>query len=252
VCVCRVDPFTRKEWYDIKVPALFAKRSPGKTPINKTAGQRIASEDIKGRVFEISLGDLNENSEEKAYAKLKFIVEEVQGRNVITNFYGVDFTRDKMASLLRKWQTMIECSTDVKTADGYTIRLFCTGFTARAANQQAKTTYATSSQVRAIRKKMVDTISNECSTTDVKNIMAKIVAGSIGTEIEKAAKAIFPLHNTFVHKIKIVKAPKPDLVRLMELHGEAGAVTEDAGKPVARSDAAAAAPELVEGSGGRL
>ena len=34
-----VDPFTRKEWYDIKAPSMFAERVPGKTPVTRTTGQ---------------------------------------------------------------------------------------------------------------------------------------------------------------------------------------------------------------------
>ena len=34
-----VDPFTRKEWYDIKAPGMFSQRVPGKTPVTKTTGQ---------------------------------------------------------------------------------------------------------------------------------------------------------------------------------------------------------------------
>lgn len=33
------DPFARKEWYDIKAPAVFTNRQVGKTVVNKTAGQ---------------------------------------------------------------------------------------------------------------------------------------------------------------------------------------------------------------------
>jgi small subunit ribosomal protein S3Ae len=244
-----VDPFTRKEWYDVKVPALFEKRVAGKTPINKSAGQRVASEDMKGRVFEISLGDLNSNSEERAFTKIKFVVEEVQGSNVLTNFYGMSFTRDKMASLIRKWQTLIDSNVDVKTMDGYTIRLFCTGATTRTPQQQKKTCYAQASQVRAIRRKMVETMTAECSTVDLRTVMSKVVAGSIGDEIMKAAKPIFPLQNTFVHKIKIIKAPKPDVTRLMELHSGAA---EDTGKAVGHADEAAAVDQAaVAGAGGR-
>ena len=33
-----VDPFTRKDWYDIKAPAAFTNRMVGKTPVNRTTG----------------------------------------------------------------------------------------------------------------------------------------------------------------------------------------------------------------------
>ncbi|PCC98401.1 hypothetical protein CO192_15885, partial [Halopseudomonas pelagia] len=53
-----VDPFTRKDWYDVKAPSMFTKRQVGTTLVNRTQGTKIASEGLKGRVFEVSLADL--------------------------------------------------------------------------------------------------------------------------------------------------------------------------------------------------
>lgn len=47
----------------------------------------------------------------------------------------MDLTTDKVRSLVRKWQTLIEAHVDVKTTDGYTLRMFCIGFTKKRANQ---------------------------------------------------------------------------------------------------------------------
>ncbi|CAN0259905.1 unnamed protein product, partial [Discosporangium mesarthrocarpum] len=65
----RSDPFLLKEWYDIKAPSIFQVRTPGKTLVTRTKGtsescfpyilEKIASEGLKGRIFEFSLGDLN-------------------------------------------------------------------------------------------------------------------------------------------------------------------------------------------------
>jgi len=33
-----VDPFSKKEWYDIKAPAVFVNRNVGKTPVNRSTG----------------------------------------------------------------------------------------------------------------------------------------------------------------------------------------------------------------------
>ncbi|MPC92253.1 40S ribosomal protein S3a [Portunus trituberculatus] len=33
-----IDPFTRKDWYDVKSPALFFNRNVGKTLVNRTQG----------------------------------------------------------------------------------------------------------------------------------------------------------------------------------------------------------------------
>ena len=51
--------------------------------------------------------------------------EDVQGKNVLTNFAGMDFTTDKLRSLVRKWFSLIETFVDVKTTDGYSLRVFC-------------------------------------------------------------------------------------------------------------------------------
>ncbi len=128
----------------------------------------IASEQLKGRVFEVSLADLN-NDEDQGFRKMKLVCEEVQGKNVLTNFYGMDMTRDKLWSLIRKWQTLIEGSCDVKTTDGYVLRMFCIGFTKKRPNQVKKTSYANAAQVRQIRKKMVDIMTAEvgCARANV-------------------------------------------------------------------------------------
>jgi hypothetical protein len=112
----------------------------------------------------------------------------LQGKNCLTSFYGMDFTTDKLRSIVRKWQTLIEASVDVRTTDGYILRLFSIGFTKRAFNQVKKTTYAQSSQVREIRSKMVEIMRREAEGSDLKELVQKFVPESIGREIEKACK----------------------------------------------------------------
>jgi len=71
-------------------------------------------------------------------------------------------------------QTMIEAHIDVKTTDSYLLRLFCIGFTQRRQNQVKKTAYAQSTQVRAIRRKMVEVMQREVSTSDLKDVVNKL------------------------------------------------------------------------------
>merc|ERR1719278_835845 len=102
-----VDPFTRKDWYDIKAPSLFKVRQVGKTLVNRTQGTRIASDGLKGRVYEVSLADLqNENDAERSFRKFKLVCEEVQGKNCLTNFHGMGLTTDKLRSMVKKWPTV--------------------------------------------------------------------------------------------------------------------------------------------------
>jgi len=244
----QVDPFTLKDWYDVRAPSMFSHRTCGKTLITKTRGTKISSECMKGRVFEVSLADLNKD-EDQAYRKIKLIAEDVQGDKVLTNFYGMDFTRDKLCSIIKKWQTLIEARVDVKTTDGFTLRLFCIGFTKKRQNQVKKTCYAQATQVRAIRKKMCEIMIAESTSCDLKELVLKFIPEIIGKEIEKACTGIYPLQNCYIRKVKMLKRPKFDLTKLMELHQDDG--TDESGAPAQREDETPAT-EVLAGSGGRL
>jgi small subunit ribosomal protein S3Ae len=229
------DPFAKKEWYDIKAPSVFPKRDVGKTVVTKTQGTKNSRDSLMGRVFEASLGDLKQDAEDDAFRKFRLKVEDVQGSNLLTQFYGMDMTTDKLRSLVRKWHSLIETHVDVKTTDGYTLRLFVIGFTKRRPNQNRKTSYAQSSQIRAIRKKFVHIVQRE-SQVDLNELVAKFIPEIIGKEIEKATQGIYPLQNVFIRKVKTLRAPKVDVGKLLESHGGAdAAASSDAGKPVERA-----------------
>lgn len=68
-----------------------------------------------------------------------------------------------------------------------------------------------------IRRKMVDIMVNQASSCDLKELVSKFIPEVIGKEIEKATSSIFPLQNVFIRKVKILKAPKFDLGKLMEV-----------------------------------
>ena len=218
--------------------------------MNRTTGLKNANDALKGRIFEVSLADLQKD-EDHAFRKVKLRVDEVQGKNCLTNFHGLDFTSDKLRSLVRKWQSLIEANVTVKTTDDYLLRLFAIAFTKRRPNQIKKTTYAASSQIRAIRKKMTEIIQREASTCTLTQLTAKLIPEVIGREIEKATQGIYPLQNVriicmgflggiqlltifkvHIRKVKLLKAPKFDLGALLNLHGESN--TDEQGQKVER------------------
>jgi len=162
----------------------------------------------------------------------------------------MDLSTDKLRSLVRKWHSLIEAYADVKTTDGYLLRLYVIGFTKRRPNQIRKTSYAQSSQVKSIRKKMVEILQREASTVDLNDLVAKLIPESIGREIEKATEGIYPLQNVLIRKVVTLRAPKTDLAKLLEIHGgpdvatqpssketpAAATTTADLGKPVERKE----------------
>lgn len=59
---------------------MFTNRQVGKTLVNRTQGTKIASEGLKSRVFEVSLADLQSDSDaERSFRKFRLIAEDVQG-----------------------------------------------------------------------------------------------------------------------------------------------------------------------------
>ena len=71
----------------------------------------------------------------------------------------------------------------------------------------------------------------------------------IGQQIEKACQSIFPLQNVFIRKVKMLKKPKFDLTKLMEMHGDVSG--EDSGA-VLDKIAAETTVQSLQGAGGRL
>jgi len=213
------DPFLRKEWYDVKAPAPFTTRYIGKTCVTRTTGTRIASDYLKGRVVESSLADLNANAD--AWRKIKLCVEDIEGRNCLTNFHGLDMTRDKLCQYIRKWQTLIDAHCEVKTQDGYVLRVFVTAFTGRQSTQARKTSYAQHQQIKLIRKKIVDILTKEAASSSLVDLVAKLNhVDQFPKLITKACQFIYPLSAAVIRKVKTLKKPKFDVTRLNELHKE--------------------------------
>jgi len=194
---------------------------------------KLASDSLKGRVFEISLGDLNED-EGQAHRKMYLKALHVQGRSVLTNFYGMSLTTDKLRSLIRKWCTKIETRTEIKTTDGYTLRVFVICFTTRRQVHVKKTCYAQTAQVIRIKRKMHEIVKTSLSTCDLRACVQKFQHELIGKDIEQTCSKIHPLRDVFVRKVKVVRQPKLDTEHVLQAHGhDVPASQEDVGAPVA-------------------
>lgn len=106
--------------------------------------------------------------------------------------------------MVKKWQTLIECHVDVKTTDGYTLRVFCIGFTSKDSSSRRKTCYAQTSQIKTIRKKMTDIIIRDVSSSDLKEVVNKLLPDSIAKDIEKSCHGVYPLHDVFIRKVSTI------------------------------------------------
>ncbi|KAB0359364.1 hypothetical protein FD754_003520 [Muntiacus muntjak] len=121
-----VDPFSKKDGYDVKAPVMFNIKNIGKTLVRRSQGTKIASDDLKRHVFEVSLDDLH--NDEVAFRKPKLIIED----------------------------TMIKAHVVVKITNGYLLHLFCMGFNKKkCSNQIQMTSYVQTNDLKELVNKLI-------------------------------------------------------------------------------------------------
>ncbi|XP_032981261.1 40S ribosomal protein S3a-like [Rhinolophus ferrumequinum] len=83
--------------------------------------------------------------------------------------------------------------------------------------------------VYQIWKKMMEIMTQEVQTNDLKDVVNKLIPDSVGKDIEMACQSVYPLHHVFIRKVKTLKKPKFELGKLMELRGEGGSSRQATG-----------------------
>lgn len=69
---------------------------------------------------------------------------------------------------------------------------------------------------------MVEIITRDITGSDLKEVVNKLLPDSIAKDIEKACQGIYPLHDVYIRKVKVLKKPRFELSKLLELHGDGG------------------------------
>jgi small subunit ribosomal protein S3Ae len=103
---------------------------------------------------------------------------------------------------------------DVKSADGYVLRVFVIAFTRESTNQKSKTNYALTSQQKIIRKRINDIIAKEVSKANATQILNLFTSEVIEKKITKEVSPIYPVKNVKVRKIKVIQRPNVDYHKL--------------------------------------
>lgn len=176
--------------------------------------------------------DLAPNQDSFHWRKIKLVVDQTEGRQAITSFYGVDTTKDEICSLIKKRKTLIESVTDVKSSDGYVLRVFVICFTKESPNQKRKTNYALSSQQKIIRKRITDIISKEVTKSNVTQILNMFTSEVVEKKITKDVSPIYPVKNVKIRKIKVIQRPHIDYNKLNEMHDPNGRILTKATEKV--------------------
>lgn len=69
---------------------------------------------------------------------------------------------------------------------------------------------------------MVEIITRDITGSDLKGVVNKLLPDSTAKDIEKACQGIYPLHDVYIRKVKVLKKPRFDASKLLELHGDGG------------------------------
>jgi len=223
--------FLKKEWFKlITAPTFGNPRPAGWIPGNTTIGKKRAEENVLGRICELAYSDIEVTKKDQAakqsqnWRKVRMEVEKVDGGNLYTSFNGLGCTREKIMSLLKKKLTIIEVMADVKTADGFILRVFTLLLTKAAPNQARTNAYAQTSQVRAIRKGITTLLTKKAASSTVDNFAVTVLADSLSEDILKEASKIHPIRIAIVTKVKVLKKSKIDLGKLVENSQVKGAI----------------------------
>eukprot|EP00331_Platyophrya_macrostoma_P001903 CAMPEP_0176424694 /NCGR_PEP_ID=MMETSP0127-20121128/10974_1 /TAXON_ID=938130 /ORGANISM="Platyophrya macrostoma, Strain WH" /LENGTH=261 /DNA_ID=CAMNT_0017805769 /DNA_START=34 /DNA_END=819 /DNA_ORIENTATION=- len=237
-----VETMARKEWYDVVAPANFKTRQFTKTICNKTQAMRLASTSLMGRVYEGCLADLNEGADkDMPFRKVKFAVQDIRGRNLLTQFHGMDLTADRVRSLVQKWGSLIENVVEAKTNDGYVMRLFVIAFTRRQKGQLTKNTYAKTRLEKWARFRMTNMIQKTFAKLDINQAVTQLTQDVLSDALFKRCNPILPLRDVKIRKVKVIRTPKVDIPALEVAHGE----IPESKEAEPRGEAVVAAPVAV-------
>merc|ERR1739842_32174 len=61
-------------------------------------------------------------------------------------------------------------------------------------------------------------IKNHVSQTDLKGVVNKLTKSQIGTWVRKSCQLTFPLKVCLIEKVKVMRKPKKDVAKLMQIH----------------------------------
>ena len=186
------DTWKTKTWYNIHTPQSFGGDLIGHTPANDPSL-------VIGRVAETSLKDLT-NDHSKHMIRMYFKVDGVSGTNATTQFVGHDTTREYLKSLIRRRRSKITTITDVRTKDGYKLRVKAMVLTAVRARDHHKTD---------IRKKMEEIIRDMAKNSTFPEFVHAMLMGGLGSKIYGQCKKIFPMKRVEIYKSEVLEFGKP-------------------------------------------
>lgn len=226
------DKWKSKQWYTIRAPGLFSEASLGETMADEP-------EKLKGRIAEATLQDVTGDFS-KMHVKCYFKVRGTRGTDAVTTFDGHDLTSDYVRRLVRRSHSKIDDVVDVRTADGFKMRLKPMVVTERRAQ---------ATQLQLIRSRARDILERK-SALNYNELVREVLDGTLSREIYDAGRLIMPLKRVEIRKSELVGEPE-DAVEILDVFAPPPEPPEEEDEPVedAGEEEAAETPSEEEGAG---
>lgn len=186
----KIDGWKSKEWFNIEAPVYLNRIIVG----NTMAGDPSL---LLGRNVETTVGELTNNMT-KNNTKVILRINNVVGDIATTDLVGHELTTDYVRSIVKRQTSRIDANIDVKTRDGYVIRVKPTCFTIKRAR---------SSQIKAIREVMIEIVKKRASESDFETFMQEAILGRLSAGIYRQAKFIYPLRRVEIRKTYVEVMP---------------------------------------------
>ena len=180
----------RKQEYVIQSPKYFGGREIGITRASE-------SSKVVGRTIKVSLYQLTDDFS-KQYLLIKFKVVRVADSTAETMFYGHEYGREYLRSLVRRGSTRIDGIYNLQTRDGFGIRVQSTVFAPRRVR---------SGKRRAVRHVMKEILEEAASRLTLEQFSQELVLGKTASDIYNAVKKILLPRHVGVIKSKITSVP---------------------------------------------
>ena len=177
------DRWKAKEWYKVYAPRMFNQVQLGETPSADPSS-------LKGRIIEATVHDLTGDFS-KMHVKLKFQITEINGFDAHTVLIGQDLTSDYIRRLTRRKRTKTDHVIDIKTKDGYLVRVKPMSITEKRIQASQETA------VRTLMTKDLQTLGAEMTISD---IIRSVISGEMAKRLSNVSKVVVPIKRIEIRK----------------------------------------------------
>lgn len=185
-----IDSWKTKQWYEVYAPKSFKGVFIGNIPSS-------SPDSIQGRVLEYLLSDLTGKIQHN-HIKVKFKIISITGNRCQSRYYGHEYTRDAVRSMIMRGSSCITGIFNFTTLDNFKYRVTTMIITRkRAKNSQQKT----------IRKIIFEVLNEYAKNTKHEMFIKGLLFGKYAENIRKIAKTIYPLRKCEIVKTKVIQFP---------------------------------------------